>query len=454
MTDQGYVQAIVAVAGAVFAWRVLTKRFDPFAPVWLFLVGYLQVYAIQATTLREWALNVRGIEVVTAANFRAFWALLWFLAVYFTVPGRTAAARLPRPPMAWSVPAVLLLAPLLSVFGLYCAGLAVSVAADSSSFSAEAALLASFPFVTIVGGILLIVTGRDPLAPRPLLWLSGLAVAVLYTALWTYFGKRSPALIGILSTVCAHFVARRKRPSWPVLLATAFVGSLFVALAINWRFNRNNYERSVSGFMEYLGDFEVSSILTSLNIDNNEDELYTTKFISYESLEYGGFLLMLDTVPEKSGYDYGANYLRCVSTFVPRILWPDKPLYGRDKWVGAWIAGSEMKRDEDFAGPAIGLLGATQLNGGAVGTLIVLAVIAVVLRTGYEYFLRYESAPWVQAWWSLIYYNAWYMVVTDDPATWFYYGWGFTTMPGLVLLWLVNKMARDPAGRPCLAAGA
>ena len=176
-----------------------------------------------------------------------------------------------------------------------------------------------------------------------------------------------------MSVVCAYYVARQARPSWAVLVVTAFVGTLFVAVAINWRFNKNHYERSVAGFIEFLGDFEMSSILTSLNIEN-EDEVDHSKFISHESLEYGAFLLMLDTVPEKSDYDYGANYMRCVSTFIPRILWPDKPLFGRDKWVGAWIEGSEMKRDETFTGPAIGIMGATQLNGGAVGTFIVLAV--------------------------------------------------------------------------------
>ena len=76
----------------------------------------------------------------------------------------------------------------------------------------------------------------------------------------------------------------------------------------------------------------------------------------------------MDTVPEKSAYDYGENYLRVFSTFIPRIIWPTKPLFGRSKWISAWIAGSEMERDEDFTGPAIGILGATQLNGGALGT--------------------------------------------------------------------------------------
>ena len=35
-----------------------------------------------------------------------------------------------------------------------------------------------------------------------------------------------------------------------------------------------------------------------------------------------------------------------------------------------------MERNEDFTGPAIGILGATQLNGGALGTLIVLGCLA------------------------------------------------------------------------------
>ena len=453
MNDQVYVQAMLALMVAVFAWQVVTKGFDPFAPVWMFMVGYVQVYVIQAITLREWALGVRGLDLVTAANFRAFWALAWYLVVYHACPGRPIAARLPKPPTAWSGSVVSVLAPALSLFGLYCAWLVMNFGNDASAYSAETALLTSFPFVTMVGAILLIVTGRNPDSPRPALLAAGLGVAAAFIILWVFNGKRSPALIGVLSTVCAYYVTRRTRPSWAVLLATAFVGSLFVAVAINWRFNKNQYERSASGFVQYLGDFELSSVLTSLNIDNNEDEIDRSKFISHESLEYGALLVMLDTVPEKSDYDYGANYLRCVSTFIPRLVWQEKPLYGREQWVGAWIAGSEMKRDETFTGPAIGLLGATQLNGGAVGTLIVVAVLALMQRTGYEYFRRYDTVPWVQAWWSLSYYCAWFMVVADDPMNWFYYNWGFTTMPTLVLLWAVNKLAGVPAGEPHPAAG-
>jgi len=173
-----------------------------------------------------------------------------------------------------------------------------------------------------------------------------------------------------------------------------------------------------------------------MNIETEEDE---NQDPSKETTEYGGFLLMMDVVPHRAEYDYGMNYLRIFSTFIPRFIWTDKPLFGREQWVQAWIAGSEFKRDADFSGPAIGILGATQLNGGAEGTFIVFAGLATLLRMVYTYFLRNATNPWVQVFWAISYYNAWFMVVNDDPLVWFYYNYGFSTMPILVFLWLANR---------------
>src|SRR5262249_27165620 len=156
---------------------------------------------------------------------------------------------------------------------------------------------------------------------------------------------------------------------------------------IGWRGNMN-YDRSISGFIQYVGDFQLDRIFKSLNLEDQEDR---EGFVTYETEEYGGYLLMLDAVPAKSEFDYGANYLRVFSTFIPRIIWPEKPLFGREQWVKAWIASSEMERDMTFTGPAIGLLGAAQLNGGAVGTAIVLGVLGLLLGTAYAYFRRYEA---------------------------------------------------------------
>jgi hypothetical protein len=431
MEELYYVMMTGTVIGVYFLAHVIGRKFDPFAPVWLFLVGYAQPYIIQATSYHEWAVDARGKDLVAAANCRALWALVWFLAVYQFGIGRKLASLLPQPPRGWSATRVALISPPLILWGLFCAGMVFTGGGDDVAYSAEESLFRSFPFVMMVSAVMLIVTGRMINSPMPQLLPMGLLVAASYVLIWVFHGKRSHSLIAVLATVCAFYCARLKRPSWPVLMATAFSGALVVALAIGWRGN-DNYERSFAGLAQFIGDFHVSKILESLNISDGENDGEVT---TYESTEYGGYLLMMDTVPHKSDYDYGVNYIRVFSTFIPRLVWPTKPVFGRAQWINAWIEGSERERDEDFTGPAIGILGATHLNGGWIGTLIVLACVALLLRTSYEYFRLYQDIPWVQFSWSITYYNAWFMVVNDDPLVWFYYNWGFTTFPIVILMW-------------------
>jgi hypothetical protein len=434
MEELSFVYATVALLLAYFLVQVFTRRFDPFAPIWLFLVGYIHVYIIQALSYHDWAIEVRGKDLVAAANFRAWWALLWFLAVYHSGIGRWAAPVWPRPPAKWSPLCVALLSPPLVLWGLYCSGVLIHDGAEAGqAVSAGESLVRSFPFVLLVAAIMLIVTARTVAAPHPAFLPAGLVAAMAYVLIWMFNGKRSHSAIGVLASVCALYTTRLKRPSWPVLLTTAFAGSLAVAIAIGWR-NDRDHERSFAGFATFLGEFQVSKILESLNVSDGDEEIQ-----SYETTEYGGFLLMMDTVPQKSPYDYGENYNRVISTFIPRILWPTKPLYGRSQWISAWIAGSELEREPDFTGPAIGILGATQLNGGALGTVVVLGFLALLLRSAYEYFRLYADVPWVQFWWSVTFFNAWLMVVGDDPLAWFYYNWGFTALPLVVVMWWANR---------------
>ena len=405
--------------------------------MWLFLLGYTQVYVIQALSYHDWALEIRGKDLVTAANFRALWAIIWFLTVYQFGASRSIARALPQPPQNWSPTVSAVIAPPLVVWGLFCAGVMLKGGIQAAeATSAEESLIRSFPFVMMVAAVMLIVTGQTQSASRPFFVASGLTVAASYVVIWMFNGKRSHALIGVLSTVCALYISRQKRPSWPVLIATLCTGALVVGIAIGWR-NNGDYELSFTGFAQYLSEFKIARVYESLNLEERDDPMDSK---SRETTEYGGFLLMMDTVPEKSEYDYGMNYIRIVSTYIPRIVWPTKPLFGRNQWVSAWIAGSELERDEEFTGPAIGILGATQLNGGVIGTLIVLACTALLLRTSYEYFRLHVNVPWVQFWWAITFFNAWFMVVGDDPLTWFYYNWGFSGFPIVVVLWWIHKL--------------
>jgi hypothetical protein len=446
MDELYFVYATAAVIVLYFLVQAFSRKFDPFAPVWLFLLGYVQVYVIQALSYHEWAVGARGKDLVWEANFRALWALLWLLLFYQLGIGKTIAARLTGPPQTWSPAVVAVISPLMIAWGLFCAGLVIFGGAqvDYSAISAEEALFRSFPFLMLVAAILLIVTARATNKAHSFFLPAGLITGAFYVLIWMFNGKRSHSLIGVLATVCAFYVSRLKRPSWPVLIGIGFAGALVVAIAIGWRDNPN-YDRSFTGFMNFVGDFRVTKILNSLNITDDEEDAEPR---NYETEEYGGYLLMLDTVPRLSDYDFGANYLRVFSTFIPRIVWPNKPVFGRALWVNAWIAGSSLERDEDFTGPAIGILGASQLNGGAIGTMIVLAGVAILLRTAYEYFRLYADVPWVQFWWAITSYNAWFMVVSDDPLVWFYYNWGYSAFPIVIFMWWAAKWGAPVAERP------
>ena len=315
MDDLYPVFATAAVIVVYFLFKAVNGSFDPFAPTWLFFVGYMHVYVVQALSYHEWAVGVRGKELVWAANMRALWALVWFLIVYHLPIGRLLAAALPAAPRNWSPRLVATISPPLVIWGLFCAGMLVRAASNEPTTN-EVSLVAAFPFVMMVAAVLLIVTGRTIHSPQPAFVPAGLLVSLAYVMIWMFNGKRSHSLIAVLSTVCAFYIARLRRPSWPVLVATALAGMLVVTIAIGWR-NNPNYEHSFTGFAQFLGDFEPAKILDSLNVTSDNDGL---EFVTHETVEYGGFLLMLDTVPEKSGYDYGENYKRIFSTFIPRHL--------------------------------------------------------------------------------------------------------------------------------------
>ncbi len=418
--------------------QVFRRSFDPFAPIWLFLAGYSQIYVVQAYSYRDYAYHARGEAIATAAAFRALWSLALFMAVYYSGLGKKIAAKLPRAPMNWSPTMVVALTPPMIFWGLVCSVLTLR----AGTVGVEDAIYTQFPMLLLVGGVMILITGRHPSRPNAFLTILGVMTCASYSGIWMFNAKRSHALFGVLAGVCAFYLPRCRRPSMPVMAATGVACVMAVTIAIGWR-GTTRYDQDLSGFVQYLSELDPSSVLVNLNLKERDGESQALSLdpVDKETEEHGGFLLMMDTVPEKSPYDYGWSYMRIFSTFIPRAIWPNKPLYGREEWVGAWMAGSKSARDEYFTGPAIGLLGATQLNGGAVATAIVLSLLALLLRTAYDYYRYHAASPWAQVWWSLTYFNSWLMTANDDPFVWFYYVYGYTTFPVVVALWVGLKLS-------------
>ncbi len=304
--------------------QVFRRSFDPFAPIWLFLTGYVQVYVVQALTYREYGLRAGGPTWCTpptcGPSGRCCGSCWCTIAVRVAGSPRSCLDHRPggRPRRsAWSTPFMVL-------WGLFFAGMAFRV--DPNELEGGMSLFHSFPMVMLVAGIWLIVTGRNADRPRPNYTIAGVGVTALYVLIWMFNGKRSHSLIGVLTGVCAFYVPRFRRPSKPVLGMTALAGVLAVSLAIGWRGNQD-YEHSFSGFFQFVTEFDLEKVLVNLNVkDRGQVTPVSSRPISYETEEWGGYLLMMDTVPRKSSYDYGSSYMRLFSTFIPRLVWKDKPV--------------------------------------------------------------------------------------------------------------------------------
>ena len=298
MDDQYFVFATAGIILVYFLVNVVVRKFDPFAPVWLFLLGYVQVYIIQAVSYHEWALRGSGQELVTAANSRALWAIIWFLTVYhlgigprspLSYLGRLADGRRP-----WSLPSW----PLRWFSGdLFCAGVMIRGGiTGAETISAEEALLRSFPFVMMVAAIMLIVTGRTLAVPSPLFLPAGLLVAA---SLRCHLDVQRQALTFAdrcsFHGLCLLYHASESGPHgrfcWPLLSRRALV----VAIAIGWR-NNDDYELSFVGIHSVSLGFQDRKDPRKSQYQGRR-KTARVETTTYETTEYGGFLLMMDTVP-------------------------------------------------------------------------------------------------------------------------------------------------------------
>jgi len=83
-------------------------------------------------------------------------------------------------------------------------------------------------------------------------------------------------------------------------------------------------------------------------------------------------LLMMDTVPLRSDYDHGVNYLRIFIHLYPSIIWLDKPVYGRISGSRHGSSGSEAQARRQLHRPSIGIMGATPAQRRGRATFIVM----------------------------------------------------------------------------------
>ena len=214
-----------------------------------------------------------------------------------------------------------------------------------------------------------------------------------------------------------------------------------MGIAIGWRHNdrlRTVLHRDSLSISRSSRSQRFLKVSTSRNREPHETK-------SHETTEYGGFLLMMDTVPRSRIMIMERTTCACFYLYPSdRLADQARSLAGPSGSVPGSLARNSIETRISLD-PAIGILGATQLNGGAVATLLVLAFACPScsapptstsgsMRTSPGSSSGGRSPSSTHGSWSL----------SDDPMTWFYYNWGFSGFPIVVFLWWTHR-SRAPA---------
>ena len=435
MSDEPYIYATAAVIVATVLLGVFRKSFDPFAPIWLFLVGYAQVYVVQAISYRDWAIRVRGHELVDRGERAGLLGACSGSWRSITAgSARSSPARLPRPPASgrrrWS-PSI---TPLMIVWGLVCAGLVLGGGDDEPDVAPRRRLLRAFPIMMLVGGHPAdrdrpaAGDGRGRCSPGP-----GVVVVVgLHRDLDVQRQAVALAVRRADDASARSTLARASGRRCPCWRRRRWPACLVVSLAIGWRGNNRTTSTTSRASSQYVGDFDLESILVNLNIKSQHDEEIDVRRRDGQPRDRGVRRLPPDdghrarrsrtttTAPRTSGSSRptspGSSGTTSRSTAASSGSTPGSPARSSSA-----TTTSPARRSASWAPPSS--------TAAPSATLIVMAVLAPAAPHGLRVLPAPRRVPWVQVWWSLTFYNAWLMIVNDDPFVWFYYIYGHTTVP-------------------------
>jgi oligosaccharide repeat unit polymerase len=101
--------------------------------------------------------------------------------------------------------------------------------------------------------------------------------------------------------------------------------------------------------------------------------------------QFDMFVKVLQLVPTELPFQHGATFAEFFAYFVPRALWPDKPL--PIEYRISLLSGSNA------SGKPASILGELYLNGGALAIVVGMILFGVLARMAHESMLRQDGNP-------------------------------------------------------------
>ena len=389
MSDIVAIYALLAVlfcVGSIPLIRLFlnTKR-DLFEPVYwasayfILIFGIRSIYAMLFGTpfLGNPPFSLETVNAWIIALIYAIASFLIFLIGYYSKFGAALAKTLPLLPRHWSLTKIMLFVPLatgigflaLSVLIIYFGGLEIFLTRKQLTLTAGGTTY----LYLLVGFIqyALFIAYITALIHRKMR-----ATALLLLAIVLIIGFASGSKGSVLFPILSFLVIRNyfKRPIQLKHL-------LIIALLAIFVFPFFNVYRSLSDLNQVLaaaiGIFDRPNLIVHHIMD---------RFHDMDSL-----IFIIRDTPETMDFQMGKTIAPLFVAWIPRVLWPDKPVISFAKIFGEtyyapWFAGTGTA-------PSPTIIGDAYINFHVGGMLWIALASGILLRTLYEYLIHRSFGP-------------------------------------------------------------
>lgn len=196
--------------------------------------------------------------------------------------------------------------------------------------------------------------------------------SILVLALLMLVAPRA-VLLGYLVSglIIFHFIIRQIKSFW--LFVIASVGLFYAFLVQKWRF--------ISVGADIGNVREVFRVVTE-NVTPNE---FVDFIVSTALIDIRLFVLIVQTYGQQLPLKYGATLQMLVGQFIPRAVWPNKPLN-----VGVEIA--RLSRPDTISGAPPGFFGEMYLNFHFLGVLLGGFALGALMGFAYKRLILSDEA--------------------------------------------------------------
>lgn len=312
-----------AIIVAAFFGTQLWKRTDDFGFLPVVLVVYSMMFAIPIFTLLNFASVEEKLMPSGAALDEALALSLLGLVCILIAYFGTARLRLPQVAMAWpDLVAVRWVSSLSALFGL---GVFIVTRNLASSDATQAFinLPSEFLFLGVIALFLLQLNGRLSVGFAALLWMVLIPVRFVIGMAQGEFALGFWVLMGL---VIAYTTVRRR---FPWIIFAAAVAAFLVLQPVKGRMRKMvfiagglNTEMSQSDKIQSLSD----TVFTGMALLQALGPVETVSLATQRLNDIVLFAGLIGYTPEDVPYWGSETYKPFVTRFIPRFLYPEKPL--------------------------------------------------------------------------------------------------------------------------------